>query len=472
MNESAIFNISLDGIETHGQQWGALKQANPGLTSILDRLERPVGTALVFSHDDPDGITSGLMFKRTLQKKGWKVCARFPEGFALQPEQLKKAREENPDAKVLFLLDKGTLDSYQDYAKDLEVVIIDHHPTPKAPANCTIFNPSIPNYTWCSTSILAHGIACLAGTRDRFDDFLALIGMKGDWAIEPVRGLLSPFVKPFLKEFGFAFKNLLVPVQERPTQFDAEQRDVTCLLSRIAEFVHGTGGGGFSYFYHDRHPSLAKLDHAACIAEGLETLADKVDALNGLASLDAFTVLLPEPQQGLLKRIFSFFLEDWERANRLLDSSVKTLQLRETAIYLFVGGKVPLLPMIGSIKLFEMKNAARDEQGQIIMVSSVSPEYTHVSVRGTGDKVHSGKICGYLQDFLRETYPDFKHLISGGGHPKAAECTIRTAAVPFVKVLGYVLANLNEMATFAAQDSLTPVQRERAVRLGMDYLPA
>ncbi|MGM0600875.1 MAG: hypothetical protein ACQETH_13780, partial [Candidatus Rifleibacteriota bacterium] len=152
---------------------------------------------------------------------------------------------------------------------------------------------------------------------------------------------------------------------------------------------------------------------------------------------------------------------------------VKTLHLEDTAIYLFVGPKVPLLPMIGSIKLFELKEKAGDKLAQIIMVSSVSPDYTHVSVRGSGDRVHSGKICGELQDSMQEIYSPWKDKISGGGHPKAAECTVKTGEVPFVKVLTRVTEVLNEMYTLdktAKDGNLNDTQKARADKLGLEYL--
>ncbi len=475
MQETALLQNPPTAAESHQQQWEAIRLQEPGLVRLLDKIARPQGTALVFSHDDPDGITSGLIFKRMLQKKGWKVALRLPEGFMLQPQQLDKALAENPDTGAVFLLDKGTLAPYADYGRKLPVYIVDHHPTPKAPSNCVIYNPSLEKYTWCSTSILAHGIATLAGTRDTFDDFLCLVGLKGDWAIEPVSGLLADFVKPFLIDYGMAFRNMLGVLRERPTQFDSMQREVTCLLSRITEFVHGTGGGGFSYFYHDRDPELRTLDHAHCIAEALEGIAGEAAKLPGLTSLDEFVALLPQPHRGRLEKIFGFFIEDWERASKTLDTTAKILRLENTTIYLFVGVKVPLLPMIGSIKLFELNQKAGDPAAQIIMVSSVSDDYTHVSVRGTGDRVHSGKICGTLQNTLQARFPEQKTVISGGGHPKAAECTVKTPKVTFFQVLHQVMTQLNEMRDLDLAwraGSLTPEQAARARELGLEYVPA
>lgn len=468
MQEAAIFNVDLKSSQNHSQQWQELKESSEGLREILQVIKNPAGKALIFSHDDPDGITSGLIIKRTLEKCGWTTCLKLPEGFMLQKEQLDNALKENPDTKAIFLMDKGTLSAYDDYATEIPVYIVDHHPSPKAPEKCVWFNPSLPAYTWCSTSILAHGIATLSETREDFDDFLSLMGIKGDWAIEPVKGIISGFVIPFFAEYGQKFKNLLSLVKERPTMFDAEQRDYTCLLSRVTEYVHATGGGGFSYFYNDRDESLRDVNHPECIAFALESISGKVKDIFSIQSLEDFVKLLDEKYVTHLEKIFKFFLEDWQSANTMLDSSAKILQLEKTGIYLFTGPKVPLLPMIGSIKLFDLKKNAGDELAQIIMVSSVAKDYTHVSVRGTGDRVHSGKFCGEMQDSLKEKYPEVAACISGGGHPKAAECTIKTDKVTFLNVLTRVTEVLSEMK--AIDEDPSSHDKPRAEKLGLEYL--
>ncbi|HRY28604.1 MAG TPA: DHH family phosphoesterase [Elusimicrobiota bacterium] len=472
MSESVLVANAAKCSESHKAQWESLRSQNPGIDKILAAAGKPQGLALVFSHDDPDGITSGLIFKRLLEKKGWRTVWKMPAGFVLTTAQFDAALKAHPDAKAVFVLDKGTLAPYADFGKRMPVYLVDHHPSPKAPTDCVLFNPCLEKYASCSGSFLAHGLATLAGTRDDYDDFLALIGLKGDWAIEPTKGILSDMVKPFFAEYAMKFRNLLQLVTERPTMFDAEQRELTCPLSRFAEFVHAVGGGGFQYFYNDRDASLRDVDHPACIGAALEKMAGKVAELKKITTLDDFIKLLPEPEAGSLKKIWKFFLEDWEKAFRLLDSSTKILGLADTSLYVFVGGKVPLLPMIGSIKLFELKQAAKDKFAQIIMVSSVSADYTHVSVRGTGDQVHSGKFCGQLAGALQTKFPKQKDVISGGGHPRAAECTVRTGEVPFIKVLHEVVLQLNEMSELdnrsraAAEGS----HQARAKELGLDYL--
>ncbi|NLM17918.1 MAG: hypothetical protein GX221_09395 [Candidatus Riflebacteria bacterium] len=456
----------------YASQWEQLKNESPGLQKILKDIETP-GHAIVFGHDDPDGITSGLILYRMLLKKGWKAVLINPEQFNLSQAQLDEALKNNPGATALFIADKGTSAAYDELKTNLPVYLVDHHPTPKVPEKCTWFNPAAHAYIQCSGSILAHGISFLAGTRDEYDDFLCLVGLKGDWAIEPVTGHAAEFTKPFLAKYGLHFSNMLKNLNERPTMFDSTQREKTCLLSRVAEYVHACGGGGFSYFYHDREEALKNVNHAKTVADALLAIENKAEQLKKIATLNEFTALLPEKEGKLLEKIWGWFLKDWDTANKLMDSSALSLRLHDTDIFLFTGPKVPLLPMIGSIKLAELKTEYNSPQAQIIMVSRVDKNYTHVSVRATGINVHSGKFCGYLQDSSREKYPQHKDAISGGGHPVAAECTFRTPEIPFLTVLSRVtnqLCEMNRLDNLAKKTALTAEQKETAAKLGLDYL--
>ncbi len=473
MTESKIFDIDFSKVEDHATQWAKLAETNEGLQKILKAVEKP-GKAIIFSHDDPDGITSGLICKRMLIKKGWQVKHFMPEGFKLQPEQFEKALKEFPEAECVFMLDKGTADADDFVSEKMPCYVVDHHPGVVLPKKNVYFNPGATNYVQCSGSVLAHGISVLAGTRDVFDDLLALIGLKGDWAIMPIAGACAEFVKPFFKNYAIDnFKNLFKFVEERPTMFDASQRKGTTLISLISEIIHGCGGGGFSYFYNDREPALKDVLHPDLCAAALESVADKIDAVKKVKNADDFFALLPENIKTPMSKIWNYFLADWDKASDMLNSSVRTLKLEDTSIYLFVGPKVPLLPMIGSIKLFDLKEAGQDKLAQIIMVSKVSDNYTHVSVRATGPRVHSGMICNELQDSLRARYPESKQFISGGGHPVAAECTVKTDKVSFRQVLTRVtevLTEMDEMDKLASKTTLNEEQKARAKQIGLDYL--
>ena len=82
-------------------------------------------------------------------------------------------------------------------------------------------------------------------------------------------------------------------------------------------------------------------------------------------------------------------------------------------------------------------------------------------------------ICNELQNTLRERYPEAKQFISGGGHPVAAECTVKTDKVSFLNVLTRVTEVLNEMNSIDklnTNGSLNETQKAKAKQLGLDYI--
>ena len=65
------------------------------------------------------------------------------------------------------------------------------------------------------------------------------------------------------------------------------------------------------------------------------------------------------------------------------------------------------------------------------------------------------------------------HQLAGGGHPTAAECTIKTGKITFLNVLTRVTEVLSEMCAldkFASENKLNDEQKARAAKLGLEYL--
>ena len=58
--EAVILQQDFSKTQEHSLQWANLLSDNAGLQKIMAIIEQP-STALIFSHDDPDGITSGLI---------------------------------------------------------------------------------------------------------------------------------------------------------------------------------------------------------------------------------------------------------------------------------------------------------------------------------------------------------------------------------------------------------------------------
>ncbi|HLD29601.1 MAG TPA: DHH family phosphoesterase, partial [bacterium] len=83
---------------------------------------------LVYSHDDPDGLTSALIFTRLLKKLDIPFRLLFPSTYELEKERLETdLRKES--VETVFLLDKGTMGYYDEYAGLVKnFIVIDHHP--------------------------------------------------------------------------------------------------------------------------------------------------------------------------------------------------------------------------------------------------------------------------------------------------------------------------------------------------------
>ena len=77
-----------------------------GLQKIVQLLRNIKGKkCLVFSHDDPDGITSGAIMIRILQKLEASVTIRIPETMELEKYRIEEELKQDK-YDVLFIIDK------------------------------------------------------------------------------------------------------------------------------------------------------------------------------------------------------------------------------------------------------------------------------------------------------------------------------------------------------------------------------
>lgn len=452
--------------------------ASEGLQKIIERLK---GTkdqkCLVISHDDPDGIAACLILKRLLDKLGAETDYSFPPSYILTKEQLASAIKKK-SYDLLFILDKGTTSYYDEHTMMIkDIVVIDHHfpDLPEGPPKkCLLYNPNgdpqVSEYIRCSTALLIHMIATSLGWKEDYDDFLCFIGLKGDFAIDPATGEVSKFVQAFYETHFPKFKNLLTPLRSRPTMFDILQREKTCLLSRITELIHGTCGGGFQYFYNDRAKSLRGVDQVDLVFTFLLKYGRRNPKISNLKRLDHF--LGEIPYKWVIQQLYKYYLKDWERATHLLDSTTSLWKMGRVAIYLFIGERVPLLPMVGSVKLHDLIKDSGEKYLLLIMINKESDGGIHFSLRATSDRLHCGKICHTLANRLVRKY-GFPDLITGGGHSRAAECKTRTAPVPSPSaILAFfrLYEQLSDLSLRADKTGLKKREREIAIELGLDYL--
>ncbi|HNW92548.1 MAG TPA: hypothetical protein PKM88_06535 [bacterium] len=451
-------------------EWLQEPAAQPAFQAALGVLRGTKGKrVLVYSHDDPDGITSAAIAGRLLAALGAdEARILLPPTFELEESRVAADIREFP-ADVMLICDKGTIGYYGNFKKYVpQVLVIDHHWKIGGEAEgITVYSPG----AWCCAAFLLHNLATALDVRDDGMDFLALIGMKGDWAVEPVTGQpASPYVKAFYDEVAPRWQRWLTPFSGgRPTWFDVSQREKTCLLSQAADLVSAMCGNGFQYFYNDREPALAEVDQPQLTLDVLLNAAQNPEALMAADSLPA--VISQFEQREIVEKLWRYYQADWDKVSGFLDTSLPLIRFGSTQLFFFMGNNVALLPMLGSVKLGEL--AARCGcPSAIIMANLLADGSTHFCLRGAGDsgkEIHLGKIAqGVVQRLLAKHGQEHKELITGGGHPVAAEIKARVPAIPFHENLLDLLTYLNELAALAMKTNPTAEEKERRKTMGWE----
>ncbi len=421
-------------------------QSLPGSEAVRSLIRGLAGKrVMIVTHEDPDGITSGLLLMRGLTRLGAHVEVALPPEFQLWPDIWERIRPRQT-VDALFILDKGTFPDYDAFTADgMVVAVIDHHFNPTVPRKCLFVNPNLTGYTPCSNSLLVYSLLQGLTPLEPADDLLNIIGLTGDWAINYATGPVSADKKllyGYMNNLPAILNPLFEPITERPTWFEVQQRERTVTLNRIAELVHAVGGGAFQYYYHDRHPALADLDHAQFMFDQLASYCREKPDLPSLHSLDSFINEMPDC--GRLRMIWEFFLADWDETMHRLDASFPLVTVHATKIFLFIGEKVKLMPMIGSVKLYELKQGAKADNALLVMVSALEGGGVHVSVRGTAFRFNSGTMCRKLSERLRTKFGALPRYTGGGGHPVAAEMVSKSPQIDLMNVLHEIMGVLND----------------------------
>ncbi|MBN2408024.1 MAG: DHH family phosphoesterase [Elusimicrobia bacterium] len=436
-----------------------------GALPVMELLRTLEGkTVLVYSHDDPDGLTSAAIFRRLAEKLGIACDVKIPPTMELEEGRL-AADLGSGDYGAVFVLDKATMGYYDGYHGRAEnFVVIDHHPLQgKKPENIMVVNPQLHgDYKSCSTSFLVHMIAANMEKSDIYDDFLALVGLKGDWAVEPATDMVSDYVRVFYEEkISGVFAGLVKKIESRPTMFECRQREKTTLLNQIAELYFALGGGGFQYFYNGRDKRLEDMDQAIFAYETM-LAQSRSFSHEDWKSLDDFIEDTADPVK--VRMIYGFFMDDWDKTIGRFSNSLKLTRLGNTDVYLFIGYDVTLMPMAGSVYLYSLGRTSPGGEILFIMVNSQPDGGVHFSVRGTGAGLHSGKICARLAGMLSDKY-GHADKITGGGHPFAAECRTRSSGV---SLAGSLEMFMNLVTDMEEKDSLKDLVGGQ--ELGLEYL--
>ncbi len=413
------------------------KQKFPSLGQIYDILFEEKNKKsnkkriVTFSHDDPDGVTAAIIFKRLTDKLGLENEIILPQKYELTIEEIKNVVQKyNPD--ILFIIDKGTLEKYNSYTSIIRhIIVIDHHPPiGKDFTNLIVYNPSLERHTPCSTSLLVHILSSLFNIPNTYDDFLALIGLRCDWAVDVLNNYIPEFCQPFVEEkIVKKYKWLLTPIKNKKiTMFDVSQQHKSCLLNYLAELFFALTGGGFQYFYNDYDSELKNINQPEfCFTTFLKDIK-----LKKIVSVIQFIKLLDKKTRNIVKKIYNYFNLDWNETEQLFDkNTIFTGEFDGVKIYLFVGNKVRLMPMVGSLKLYEY---AENKEAILVMINLEPTGSVHISFRSNTDKIHLGNLASKLAQQLVTKF-GYGDEITGGGHPRAAELKTRQSNLPFLVVI-------------------------------------
>ncbi len=143
----------------------------------LDEIKKELDTCknpLFLFDDDPDGVSSFLLFYRYLREGHGVIVKTKP---VVEEKFLRKVQEYHPDK--IFILDVPMVtQDFIDQAKT-PIIWIDHH-SPQTPSgNVKYFNPRIENPSeYSPASYLCYQVV-------RQDLWIAMVGTVGDWSVKP-----------------------------------------------------------------------------------------------------------------------------------------------------------------------------------------------------------------------------------------------------------------------------------------------
>ncbi|MFA5904188.1 MAG: DHH family phosphoesterase, partial [Desulfobacula sp.] len=102
---------------------------------------------LVFGDFDADGVTATALLIDFLEhchaNISWYIPHRIKEGYGLQPDHIKMARDQDVDLIITVDCGVTSVDAVRDAGiEDIDVIITDHHePGPELPCALAVINP-------------------------------------------------------------------------------------------------------------------------------------------------------------------------------------------------------------------------------------------------------------------------------------------------------------------------------------------
>ncbi|MBN2881193.1 DHH family phosphoesterase [Candidatus Woesearchaeota archaeon] len=155
------------------------------IQKIVDDTLRPI----IFFDDDPDGLSSFLLFYKKIQDGDWIAVKGTPE---LSADFAEKAESDSPD-RIIVLDKPGIAQDFLDSVKT-PILWVDHHEiqTPKGNSKIDYFNPRRTKTGFGEpTSYCSYKI-----TNNPNHLWIAMIGCVGDWFL-PDREMITEFCKKY-----------------------------------------------------------------------------------------------------------------------------------------------------------------------------------------------------------------------------------------------------------------------------------
>ncbi len=145
---------------------------DPFLLKDMDIAVKRIDTAienrekiLVFGDFDADGVTATALLVDFLEychaDISWYIPHRIKEGYGLQPDHIKMARDQDVDLIITVDCGVTSIDAVRDAGlEDIDVIITDHHePGPELPCALAVINPKREDCQSCLTYLAGVGVA-------------------------------------------------------------------------------------------------------------------------------------------------------------------------------------------------------------------------------------------------------------------------------------------------------------------------
>lgn len=434
----------------YSEQVERLVEEDAGFSELVKKLESFKGEkpkVLLFSHHDLDGVTSAAILKRVLESYlEAEVTVEIPFGFRLEHEEVEDVLAQD-DFDVFIVSDKGTFSYYDDFTEYVdEVLIIDHHFKDGMPEDCVVFNPSAVNEVRTSTSLLSHMLATQLEVADLYDDFIALLGGRGDYVIVPGSEQFPELVTPFLDSVRERFGYLFEKKDERLTLFDSGGEEGTALLNQIGEVFHVAT---LSHLYTPVSEEV-QIDEGPKFAMNvLMGFAEQEKSLD-FEDLDGFFSKIPKSQQ--VSEVFELFRKDWEMLEERVKNAVFLEEVKGIGLYLVFSREAPamegvsfpaVLPYVASSYLEDFKKRGSHD-GSLAVIFCPKEVGTHISLRGGDGVLSCDTICRRMVERVQQERPESKDNVFGGGHEAAAEC-VAEKSIKIYLVMRELVNTLQEL---------------------------